>query len=47
MAFKDHRDLLSSVHFDSLHILYVCRCPDKCKFIRNPMNIIDFLAVLP
>ena len=21
-----------------------CSCPDKCKFIKNPMNIIDLLG---
>ena len=27
--------------------MFCIRCPDKLKFVKNPMNIIDFLAVVP
>ena len=39
--------LVSQISLCEENLILSSRCPSKIKFIKNPMNIIDFLAVLP
>ena len=40
-------DALTAVYFTIEYVVRVVTCPQKIKFIINPMNLVDLFAILP
>ena len=40
-------DIITVIYFSSEYVVRLCCSPHKAKFFIKPMNLIDFLAILP
>ena len=40
-------DAFTAVYFTIEYVVRVVTCPQKFKFIINPMNLVDLFAILP
>ena len=40
-------DIITVIYFSTEYVVRFCCSPNKAKFFIKPMNLIDFLAILP
>ena len=40
-------DIITVIYFSTEYVVRFCCSPNKAKFFIKPMNLVDFLAILP